>query len=107
MNMSTQQTGWWTITEDKLADVAEGDRPAVGTCGPRECTLTADQIKAHPATLYFQMFDDDGEHYYSGLCILPQGLTDEAFRPLDDYGTPNAGCTSIKYRNPSGHMETL
>jgi hypothetical protein len=105
--MKTNATGWWTITEDKLADAADGDTSAVGTCGPRECTLTADQIKAHPATLFFQMFDDDRQHYYSGLCILPEGLTEEAFRPLDDFGTPNAGCTSIKYRNASGHMETL
>ena len=105
--MNQKETGWWTITEDKLADVIGGDKPAVGTCGPRECTLTADQIKAHPATLHFHMFDDDGEDYYSGLCILPEGLTEEAFRPLDDFGTPNAGCTSIKYRNASGVMETL
>ncbi len=105
--MNTNATGWWTITEDKLADVAGGDRAAVGTCGPRECTLTAAEIKAHTAAVLFKMYDDDGEHYYTGLCILPDGLTDEAFRPLDDFGTPNAGCTSIKYRNASGYMETL
>ena len=105
--MNTNTTGWWTITEDKLAHVAGGDKTAVGTCGPRECKLTADQIKTDPAAVAFAMYDDDGEHYYSGLCILPQGLTEEAFRPLDDFGTPNAGCTSIKYRNAAGRMETL
>ena len=105
--MHANTTGWWTITDDRIAEVGEGNRSTVGTCGPRECTLTAAEITAHPAALYFQMFDDDGAHYYSGLCILPEGLTDEAFRPLDDFGAPNAGCTAIKYRNASGRMETL
>lgn len=39
----------------------------------------------------FSMFDADGECYY-------QGRTDDdsSFAPLDDFGQPYAGCTSIK-----------
>ena len=44
----------------------------------------------------FRMFDDDGELYYEGRCTI------ESFAPLDDFGMPNAGCTTIKYRNETG-----
>lgn len=51
----------------------------------------------------FQLLDDDGEIYYSGLA-KPQA----DFDPLDDFGTPNAGCTEIQYLNPTTHKyETL
>ncbi len=40
----------------------------------------------------FKMFDDDGVLYYSGLA-----KPDIDFEPLDYFGMPNAGCTSIKY----------
>lgn len=42
----------------------------------------------------FKMYDDDGELYYSGLAKL-----NADFDPLDDFGTPNAGCTEIRYYN--------
>ena len=40
----------------------------------------------------FEMFDDDGNLMCSGLA------SEEDFGPLDDYGTPNWGCTYIKFR---------
>ena len=39
----------------------------------------------------FELFDDDGELYYVGRIIGDF----EGFEPLDDFGTPNAGCTRI------------
>ncbi len=42
----------------------------------------------------FKMYDDDGEHYYSGRIVGDY----DGFEPLDDYGTPNAGATEIRYR---------
>ena len=50
----------------------------------------------------FQMFDDDGELYYSGRIVGDY----DGFEPLDDYGTPNAGCTDIKYFE-NGKWESL
>lgn len=56
---------------------------------------------------WFRMYDDDGNLYYTGVLTgQPDPCGSEGgFEPLDDYGTPNAGCTSIKYltgRDPSG-----
>ena len=59
------------------------------------------QIKHDGFTLHFKMYDDDGEHYYSGYA------KEEEFYPIDDYGMPNAGATEIKYRQPNGTYSTL
>ena len=47
----------------------------------------------------FRMGDDDGELYYSGR-FVPADLSDgdEGFGPLDDFGRPNAGAVTIKYK---------
>ncbi len=50
-------------------------------------------------TRAFIMYDDDGIWYYRGRYAGPDG--DEMFAPLEDFGTPNAGCTSIRYRDPA------
>ena len=31
----------------------------------------------------------------------------EGFEPLDDFGTPYAGCTEIRYQQPDGTWKTL
>lgn len=54
----------------------------------------AEKIKNHPEAKQFRMYDDDGELYYSGYYVGPG---EEEFAPLDDFGTPNAGCTEIHY----------
>lgn len=40
----------------------------------------------------FRMLDDDGIIYYYGRIAG----TFDGFEPLEDFGTPNAGCTSIQ-----------
>ena len=40
----------------------------------------------------FKMYDDDNELYYSGRIIGDY----DCLEPLDDFGTPNAGCTEIQ-----------
>ena len=40
----------------------------------------------------FHLYDDDGELYYVGRIVGDF----EGFEPLDDFGTPNAGCTKMK-----------
>jgi hypothetical protein len=44
------------------------------------------------ATLKFRMKDDDGFLYVSGVCT-----PETEFEPLDDYGMPGLGCTSLEF----------
>jgi len=50
----------------------------------------------------FRMFDDDMNLYYEGR--ITGGY--DGFEPLDDFGQPNAGCTSIEYLK-NGKWEQL
>ena len=43
----------------------------------------------------FKMYDDDGNLCYSGFS--DDSESEDGFAPLDDYGTPNVGCTYIEY----------
>lgn len=98
----------WHITRSTVEDaerrpVPESQTAAVDILGPR--TATADEVAR--LTLgregfAFRLLDDDGTVYYWGRCLA------EDFSPLDDYGTPNAGATTIQYRNEAtGAWETL
>ncbi len=86
----------WCITRDFLAEQLAAPGPtgtngnAVGLVGPRGTRPTALQISGHPEAVKFRMFDADGELYYEGFVI------GDEFAPLDDFGTPNAGATTIK-----------
>lgn len=84
----------WTITKDTLAD--PNDKPgtnlnAVGVIGPRNTDKTHEEIVKEGKA--FRMYDDDGELYYEGRIMGEY----DGFEPLDDFGTPNAGATEIKY----------
>jgi len=61
--------------------------------GPHQ--ITDEEIKRLVAGegYEFRIFDDDGVLYYVGRCLA------KAFDPLDDFGTPGAGATSIEYYN--------
>lgn len=48
-----------------------------------------------PNKLTHRLLDDDGEVYYEGRCDSCDD--DNAFGPLDNFGGPNAGCTTIQY----------
>lgn len=92
--------GQWAITVDHNAkpDTKPAtNENAVGMFGPRRATMTAEEIIAHPDSKRFRIADDDGNAVYEGLCYLPEGLTEDAFGPLDDFGQPNAGATEIWY----------
>ena len=89
----------WLITVDKLADEYSNES---GMIGPMTATMGIDEITSHPDRQHFRMYDDDGVHYYSSYLVGGDG-----FEPLDDFGTPNAGCTEIHYRNQDGTYSTL
>jgi len=82
----------WEITRDYINHGAE-----TGLEGPRNLTPhTANKTE-------FQMYDGDGELYYAGTIWGDF----EGFEPLDDFGTPSAGCIEIKLRGPDGVFRTL
>ena len=94
----------WTIIRDLIADTKApkgSNFNAVGIVGPKGATLTAQAIQNHSQSKLFRMLDDDGEVYYEGFVV---GENPSA--PLTDFGTPNAGCTTIQYFM-DGKWETL
>lgn len=112
----------WMIDKDHYGEGPEGtNQNAVGIMGPRDMTdAIVTRLKAGEGQS-FRMGDDDNDLYYEGrffdedydtqdLRHLPLSrvdVTEAAFAPLDDFGRPNAGCTSIQYKNESGEWETI
>lgn len=97
----------WIITKDHL-EGGPGDSD-VGTAGPSRATEEQVEL-ARTQGRPFKIYDDDGELYYEGRCWSADqdnGLGEEHFGPLQDFGTPNAGATEIKYKNDQGEWETL
>lgn len=95
---------FWIITKDYLA--GPGERNEAGTNGPRDMGLDIDALEdfGAPEVDVFRMYDDDGELYYEGLIAGDY----DGFEPLHDFGMPNAGATSIHYRNlQTGKWEPL
>ena len=96
----------WIITKDHLYTPGDTLRDESGMTGPRNISdgMQADLIAGKGKA--FRLYDD-GELYYSGR-ILGDWESDDGFGPLDDFGTPNAGCTEIRYYFPEkGKWETL
>lgn len=80
----------WVIMKDHLAP--DGFGGEVGVKGPRDATPELLADLTHMGRT-FEMRDDDGELYYTGRIVGEY----DGFEPLDDFGRPNAGCTSIRY----------
>lgn len=100
-NYTADQSSYgWVVTYDHL------DHKRVKIYGPHNITNEQQSKLSSGSGQKFKMYDDDGELYYSGQYIGPD---DEfMFSPLDDYGTPNAGATEIRYLNSeTGKYETL
>ena len=106
----------WVITKDHFAEGDEekggNNMNAVGMVGPRDATLSSEEIQKHPKRVHFKMFCDDGELVYEGFNVEYDGDADgyraeSGFEPLDHFGAPNFGCTYIKLRGKDGSYETL
>lgn len=69
----------------------------VGFAGPRG-GVDAEEVKKNGVK--FRMLDDDGEVYCYGYFFEKgeEGLSENAFSPLDDYGTPALGAAIIEYK---------
>lgn len=95
----------WIITKDKIADGSEREGTnsnAKGLTGPRSASENdIARLKAGEG-IRFRMLDDDGEIYYYGRWLEESDAgkgyyAEPEFSPLDNFGTPNAGCTEIQY----------
>lgn len=76
----------WYITKD------HGVCLDCATALPSEIEL----LKSKGFTREFRLLDGDDNIYYTGLA-----RPEAEFEPLDEFGTPNAGCTTIEYWDPN------
>lgn len=86
----------WVIDRDALAEIDNEDgllSSRAGVVGPRGITDEMKQDLYLGMGQRFRMLDDDGILCYEGRI---KGDYD-GFEPLDDFGTPDAGCTGIQY----------
>lgn len=94
----------WIITEDLEANPefkAPHPENAVGMMGPK---WLDDDVRASLLAGdgdQFQMLDDDLNIVYRGR-FVGDSQSEQGFRPLDDFGTPNYGCTIIEYKRGKG-----
>jgi len=99
------------ITKDLFNQFSGGKdshfKSRVGMIGPKDCFLSADDFVT---AKIFRMLDADGEVYYEGRYV-PNPVTggEDLFEPLDCLGTPDAGCTTIQYREggPTGPWKEI
>ena len=88
----------WMITADFVADPTESAGTNANAVG-----LKSWNYKPNVSMPYhFRMRDDDGITYYFGISNLYA-----TFYPLDEFGAPNAGCTYIEWKDPSGTWRIL
>ncbi|KUL44782.1 hypothetical protein ADL22_12630 [Streptomyces sp. NRRL F-4489] len=95
-NESPEGAYGWII--DIEHEPMEG-RTETGTIGPGNIGPEIAERLRNGEGRTFRMYDDDRVLNYTGRIITSE--EDEGgeidFAPLDDFGTPNAGCTSIHY----------
>jgi hypothetical protein len=96
----------WLITKDHLVEQFPEQGSDEGLTGPRDITREQEERLKKGEGHAFRMHDDDGELYYSGRLLGDRDDEIEGFAPLNDYGMPGAGCTTIQYHR-NGKWETL
>lgn len=79
----------WIITADLIADTTKPAGTNANAVGKKGGGYKGD---GSDLPHKFRMKDDDGEVYYEG-----RSSDDSSFAPLDHFGMPNAGATSIEY----------
>lgn len=91
----------WIITFDNLD--AGTTHSARGTVGPGVISPEHEIALKVGEGETFRMFDDDRNLSFIGKIIGDYS----GFEPLDDFGTPNSGCTGIQYRAKGKEWEWL
>lgn len=90
----------WIIDKDHLP--IDG-KSSAGTMGPRDIAESVTTQLQQGAGRPFRMLDGDAEVMFDGRILTPgeEAGSELDFGPLDDFGTPDSGCTEIHYRE--GH----
>ena len=83
----------WLIYESFIEDSTFGRAQAVAVAGPSGISDENLRKLKDGEGDEFELYDDDDNLYYKGRLI---GADADGFEPLDDYGTPNAGCVKMK-----------
>src|SRR5258708_20649517 len=99
----------WIITKDLISDEGESEVGKWGPGGKFGHKATPAQVEEAKANgREFRMYDNDDVLYYEGrIWTIGADVGSELdFAPLEDFGTPNAGCTEIRYKTDNG-WETL
>src|SRR5262249_8693792 len=89
----------WVVTRDysPQPDAGPGSpENAAGLSGPEGITLTPEEIERHPDAQRFRLCCE-GEVCYEGYFVNGGDPGVTGLEPLNDFGMPNAGCTSIEY----------
>lgn len=96
---------WIIDTDHQAVFTAPGgtNANAVGIVGPSHAPAGLVADLDHNKGERFRIYDGDQEVYYSGRIIGDY----DGFEPLDDFATPNAGATDIKYRSKTGRWEVI
>jgi hypothetical protein len=95
----------WMIDKDYIDSEGAKGEP-VQVFGPRTATEEQMARLQKGEGRAFRIYDDDGIRYYSGRIVDSDRGSETDFGPLDDYGTPNAGATEIRYFD-KGKWQTL
>lgn len=91
---------YWCILRDYITNGEDNGRDNSREITPESIRELMDSA---PYRTYFKMYDGDGELYYDGYIVGDFS----GFEPLDEFGTPNAGCTEIKLKDNDGVYQTL
>ena len=84
----------WIIDTDHLAETGEdGGRDDSETVGPHDIPDALEERLENGEGERFKMYDDDEVLYYTGRIVGRY----TGFEPLEDFGEPNAGATTIHY----------
>lgn len=90
---------WWSIYFDHLDNKAikKMNMPVADFLGV---------VKSGGIIRKFRLYDDDSELYFTGEMVCENGSdpvnSPDIFAPLDDYGMPDSGCTSIEVLEERG-----
>jgi hypothetical protein len=90
----------WIIKKDHLGmeNVLGPKYNRVSVIGPRRIAPETRARLLKGEGQKFRMLDGDGQVYYEGLCIEGKDASG-LFAPLENFGTPDSGCTDIQYWN--------
>lgn len=87
----------WIITKDKFYEGYTEEEKKEWEWAKSAVGTRSRNYDGRKLPYKFRMKDDDNEVLYHGAA--DSNDDEKAFAPLDDFGRPNAGCTSIEYYN--------